>query len=422
MLGQSEHDGARPHAVNRVHVSARAVRADGMGEASEPVREMAERPVGLRQGVGAFGRAGLQGQAQPLVQAVRGFPVHALQVQRAQDHEGLRGEDAERKVVEAPPALGILDRVPEEVPRAEVPLCRELFGGELNFHRRRKGRLGKRRQIGAPHRRHRAEPRLFRMGAGSLANGGQLLRGEFLQELPRGLRRRGQVERRLGRLRRRGSRRLRVEMPHVRMARRIRVRVAGMDGIHHLTRQVPGLPAGPGFSDGQLDNGRVARMVPLLGANHERHHVAALDCRFEALSGLGVVRDLLRAAGADVAVREDVPAGPGVSHNRPFDAVAAMRIAHRHAGPDAHATPERAAPADGHIAVRQGVHGDTPRRDAQVAREARLARRVGAEPGYLARGPAPHERHARDRIHLCGSAVPWVAARRRWGWRWLAAA
>ena len=47
MLGQSEHDGARPHAVNRVHVSARAVRADGMGEASEPVREMAERAVGL---------------------------------------------------------------------------------------------------------------------------------------------------------------------------------------------------------------------------------------------------------------------------------------------------------------------------------------------------------------------------------------
>ena len=75
------------------------------------------------------------------------------------------------------------------------------FGGELNFHRRRKGRLGKRRQIGAPHRRHRAEPCLFRMGAGPLANGGQVLRGEFRQELPRGLRRRGQVKRRLRRLR-----------------------------------------------------------------------------------------------------------------------------------------------------------------------------------------------------------------------------
>ena len=47
MLGQSEHDGARAHAVNRVHVSARALRADGMGEASEPVREMAERAVRL---------------------------------------------------------------------------------------------------------------------------------------------------------------------------------------------------------------------------------------------------------------------------------------------------------------------------------------------------------------------------------------
>ena len=182
-------------------------------------------------------------------------------------------------------------------------------GGKLDFHRRRKGRPGKRRQIGAPHRRHRAKPCLLGMGAGPLANGGQLLRGEFLHELPRGLRRRGQVEWRLRRLRRRGGRRLRVEMPHVRMARRIRVRVAGMDGIHHLTRQVPGPPAGLGFSDGQLDNGRVANMVALLGANHERHHVAALDRCLEALSGLGVARDRLRAAGADVAVRQDAAGG-----------------------------------------------------------------------------------------------------------------
>src|ERR1035441_1081774 len=149
-------------------------------------------------------------------------------------------------------------------------------------------------------------------------------------------------------------------MPNVRMARSIRVRVAGMDGIDHLTRQIPRAPSGPGFSDAQLDNGRVAEMVPLLCANHKRYHVAALDLCLEALAGLGVVWDLLRAAWTYVAVREDAPAGLGVTHNRPLDAVAAMRIAHCHAGLDAHATPARAVPAHGHIAIRQRVHGNTP--------------------------------------------------------------
>src|ERR1039458_3423356 len=122
-------------------------------------------------------------------------------------------------------------------------------------------------------------------------------------------------------------------MPYVQMARRIRVRVAGMDGIHHLVRQVPGPPAGPGISDGQLDNGRVANMVSLLGANYERYHVAVLDRRLEALSAFGVVRDSLRAASADVAVRQDAPVSQGVTHNRPLNAIAAMRIAHCHACP-----------------------------------------------------------------------------------------
>ena len=57
MLGQGEHDGTRSHAVDGVHVSPCALRADGMGEASEAVREVAEWPVGLGPGVGAFDRA-----------------------------------------------------------------------------------------------------------------------------------------------------------------------------------------------------------------------------------------------------------------------------------------------------------------------------------------------------------------------------
>ena len=73
------------------------------------------------------------------------------------------------------------------------------------------------------------------------------------------------------------------------MAHRIRVRIAGMDGTHHVVRQLPGPPADLGFSDGQFDNSRVANMVPILGADHERYHVATLDRRLKELSARGVV-------------------------------------------------------------------------------------------------------------------------------------
>jgi hypothetical protein len=375
---------------------------------------------GYRQGVGAFARAGLQGQAQPLVQAIGGFPLHALQVQCAQNHISLRGEDAEREVIEAAPALGVPNRVPQEMPSAEVPLCSEFFGRQLDFHRRREWRAGQRRQVGAPHRRHRAEPRLFWMSAGPFTNGRQMPGGEFPQKLPRRFRLRGQVQWQPRDLRRRGCRRLRVETPNVLMACRIRVRVAVVDGIHHLAGELPGSPAGPGFSDGQLDNGGVANMVALPRANHERHHVARLDRRFEELCIRGVVRDSLGAAGADDAVRQDLSTGRGVMHNRPFDAIASMSVSHRHVGPDVYLTLDGTAPTNGHIAVRQRVHGDAPWRDAQVAREARLARRVGAEPRNLASGPAAHERHARKGSHLCLQQLlgRWrVGDRSGGGWR-----
>ena len=228
-------------------------------------------------------------------------------------------------------------------------------------------------------------PRLFRMAAGSLADSGQLLPGEFCQELPRGLRRRGQVERRLGRRRRRSSRRLRVEVPHARMARRIRMRIAGMDGVHNFARQVPGPPAGLGFGNGQLDNGRVAKVVARLGADHKRHHVAALDWRFEALSSLSVAGILCEPPGPMAPCARTFRRVRVSAHNRPLDAVAALGIAHRHAGPDAHATPQGAAPADGHIAIRQGVHGDSNApgcadRPRGPARSAGLAPNHGIKP------------------------------------------
>ncbi len=186
------------------------------------------------------------------------------------------------------------------------------------------------------------------------------------------------------------------------MARRIRVRVAFMGGIHNVMRQVPGPPARPGLGDGQLGNRCVASMVAPLGAHHQRHHVATGDRCLQALPGGGVVRDGLRAAGADRAMREHRSAGSGVNHDGPFDPVAAVRIAHSHVGPDAHAPLQRAAPANGHVAVRRGVHRDTPGRNPQVARHTRLTLRVGAEPRQIARGPTPHQRHARECIYLRG--------------------
>ena len=49
---------------------------------------------------------GCMRQAQPLVQAVGGLLVQALQIQGPQNHVGLGREDAERKVVEVPLAAG----------------------------------------------------------------------------------------------------------------------------------------------------------------------------------------------------------------------------------------------------------------------------------------------------------------------------
>ena len=114
MLDQGEHDGARAHGVDAVHVPARARAALGVGQAAVAVGEVAQRPVGQRPGmVSALPRARswAPSAGQPLVQSVGGFPVHALEVQRAQDHVGLRGEDAEGIVVEAPLPVGVLARI-----------------------------------------------------------------------------------------------------------------------------------------------------------------------------------------------------------------------------------------------------------------------------------------------------------------------
>ena len=158
------------------------------------------------------------------------------------------------------------------------------------------------------------------------------------QELPRGGRLGRLDKRRCRRSGRSGRCRQRVEMPHARVACRVRMRVARVDAVHDVLRQAPRSPAAADFRDGQFDDGRVADVVAVLGADDQRHRIAALDGHLAQLLPVGLGGDRLRAAGADRSVGEDAAAGSVLAHDRPVDAVAALGVAHRNARLDAYAS------------------------------------------------------------------------------------
>ena len=139
-------------------------------------------------------------QRHPLVESVCGGLVRAHQVERGEDHVGLRGQDAVGIIVEPQPAvLRVLCAMPQEVPGPQVPLGRQPLGRNLHLHGRFRsgGRLGMGRQVPAAHSRDGALPCLFFMGAGLLADGAQFPGLEFLDELRGTGGLRGQEQRRL---------------------------------------------------------------------------------------------------------------------------------------------------------------------------------------------------------------------------------
>ena len=130
VFAQGEHDRPGPHAVNAVHVSARARRALGIGEAAVCRRRKA--PPGRSDCLPADCR---HRQTKPLVQTVGRLLVHAHQVQRAEDQVGLGGQDAVRVVVEMPLAVVILDGCRARCHAPRFHWAVSLLARHLDLHR-----------------------------------------------------------------------------------------------------------------------------------------------------------------------------------------------------------------------------------------------------------------------------------------------
>jgi len=170
---------------------------------------------------------------EPAGQTVARGLVHALEVQGADDEEGLVGQGVVGVIAHHVAALGVLLQHAQQVPRpappgvGQAPVRQVDLGGGLELG------LGIRRPVASRvHRQHRPFPGLLLVLAHTLANRLEVLSRKLHLELAGsgGLCR---IDHGLG------PRVGHVEMPHRRMAQRVGVRIARLNALDHVLGQVP---------------------------------------------------------------------------------------------------------------------------------------------------------------------------------------